>query len=58
MDKNKLKSICNITENLHNETDKVYESLMENDSQGALDAIDVMVESLKHLKTNLQEDDI
>lgn len=57
MDKNKVKSICSITESLHDETTKVYESLMDEDTQNASDSIDVMIESLKHLKSNLQTDD-
>ena len=58
MDKNKIRSICNITNNLHDETDKVYESLMDGEVKEASDAIDTMMESLKHLKENLRKDDV
>lgn len=53
MDKNKVKSIVKITENLHDEIDQVYESLMDEDFKEASKTIDTLVESLKHLKTNL-----
>lgn len=58
MDKNKIRSICNITNNLHDETDKVYESLMDGEVKEASKAIDTMMESLKHLKENLRKDDV
>lgn len=58
MDKNRVSSINNVTNNLHDETDKIYESLMDEDFDEASKSIDTMVESLKHLKTNLKEDEI
>ena len=58
MDKNRVGSINNITNNLHDETDKIYESLMDEDFNEASKSIDTMVESLKHLKTNLKKDEI
>lgn len=58
MDKNKVKSIVSITENLHDEATKIYESLMDNELQIASDAIDAMMESLKHLKSSLKTDDL
>tara|TARA_R110000782_G_scaffold12246_5_gene36994 strand:+ start:1606 stop:1782 length:177 start_codon:yes stop_codon:yes gene_type:complete len=58
MDANKVKSINNITGNLHDEVDKIYENLMDEDTADTGKAIDSMVESLKHLKTNLKTDDI
>lgn len=58
MDRNKVKSIVSITDALHDETTKIYESLMDNELQEASDSIDAMIESLKHLKTNLKEDEI
>tara|TARA_B110000259_G_scaffold187456_1_gene241739 strand:- start:349 stop:525 length:177 start_codon:yes stop_codon:yes gene_type:complete len=58
MDANKVKSINNITGNLHDEVDKIYENLMDEDTADTGKAIDSMVESLKHLKTNLKRDDI
>jgi len=54
MDKNKVKSISRITGNLHDETDKIYEALMDNESKEAEDAINSMMDSLKHLKANLK----
>ena len=58
MDVNKIKSINNITGNLHDEVDKIYENLMDEDTVDTNKTIDSMVESLKHLKTNLKTDDI
>jgi hypothetical protein len=58
MDGNKVKSINNITGNLHDEVDKIYENLMDEDTANTSKSIDSMVESLKHLKTNLKTDDI
>lgn len=54
MDKNKVNSISRITSNLHDETDSIYEALMDNDLKDAGTAIDNMVETLKHLKSNLK----
>lgn len=58
MDKNRVKSITNITGNLHDEVDQVYESLMDGNYDEVSKSIDTMVESLKHLKTNLKTDEI
>jgi len=58
MDKNKVKSISRITSNLHDETDTIYEALMDNEFKEAGDAIDNMTESLKHLKSNLKENEV
>lgn len=58
MDKNKIASINNITGNLHDETNKIYESLIDGDFGEASKSIGIMVESLKHLKTNLKVDEI
>lgn len=58
MDKNKVKSISRITSNLHDETDSIYEALMDNDLKDAGTAIDNMVETLKHLKSNLKENEV
>jgi len=58
MDRNKVKSITNITDKLHEETDNIYENLMDENHEKASDSIDIMIESLKHLKTNLKEDEI
>lgn len=58
MDKNKVNSINNITKNLHDETNKIYENLMDEDVKEASKSVDNMLESLKHLKTNLKTDEI
>ncbi len=58
MDKNKVASINNITKNLHDETDKIYENLIDEDIKEASKSVDTMLESLKHLKTNLKTDEI
>ena len=58
MDKNKVKSITNITGNLHDGVDQIYENLMDGNLQDISTAIDSMVESLKHLKHNLKIDEI
>jgi hypothetical protein len=58
MDANKVKSINNITGDLHDEIDKIYENLMDEDTADTKKTIDSMVESLKHLKHNLKTDDI
>jgi len=58
MDKNKVNSINSITNGLHDETNKIYESLMDEDFDEASKSIDTMVESLKHLKTNLKDNEV
>lgn len=58
MDKNRVSSINNITSNLHDETNKIYENLMDGDLKEASKSVDTMMESLKHLKTNLKTDEI
>ena len=58
MDKNSAKSISRITQNLHDEISKIFEDLMDEDFKNALKSIDSMIESLKHLKTNLKEYEI
>jgi hypothetical protein len=58
MDKNKVKSINNITGSLHDEVNKIYENLMDEDTADTKQSIDSMMESLKHLKHNLKTDDI
>lgn len=58
MDKNKANSITNITEGLHTEVDNIYESLMDEETKEASVSIEKMMESLKHLKTNLKKDEI
>lgn len=55
MDKNSAKSINNITRNLHDEVDTIYESLMDEDFKEATKALDAMAETIKHLKTNLKK---
>ena len=55
MDKNSAKSITKITESLHEEANQIFESLMEEEFAEASKNIDSMMESLKHLKTNLKE---
>lgn len=54
MDKNSAKSISRITETLHEDTDQIFESLMDEEFTEASKSIDSMIESLKHLKTNLK----
>jgi flagellin-specific chaperone FliS len=58
MDKNKVKSISSLSDNLHDEVNKIYEALMDNEFKEANDSIDIMMESLKHLKTSLKEDEV
>lgn len=58
MDVNKINSISKITNNLHDEIDAIYEGLMDEDFKETSQAIDTVIESLKHLKTNLKEDEI
>ena len=58
MDRNKVKSITNIADNLHEEINSIYEALIDNELKDAETAINRMIESLKHLKTNLKEDEI
>ena len=57
MDRNNIKSISTITEGLHDEVDKVYEGLMDEDFSEAEQSIDAMIETLKHLKTNFKGND-
>lgn len=57
MDKNKVNSISRITNSLHDEADKIYEGLMDDDFNEVSKSIDTMVESLKHLKTNLKNNE-
>jgi len=54
MDKNSAKSINTITTNLHDDVDKLFEDLMDEDFASAGKALDSMMESIKHLKTNIK----
>lgn len=58
MDRNSANSISKITEKLHEDTDNIYEALMDEDHEEASKLLDSMAESIKHLKTNLKEDEI
>jgi len=58
MDRIKAKSISKITENLHDETNKIYEALMDSEFKEAEESIDGMIESLKHLKTNMKQNEV
>ena len=58
MDANQINSIAKITGNLHDEVDAIYEGLMDEDTKEVVTTIDALIESLKHLKTNLQEDEV
>lgn len=54
MDKNSANSITAIANSLHDETNSIFESLMDEDFEGASKSVDSMIESLKHIKTNLK----
>jgi len=58
MDRIKAKSISKITEGLHDEATKIYEALMDSEFKEAEESIDSMIESLKHLKTNMKQNEV
>lgn len=58
MDKNKAVSINGITNSLHDGVDDIYESLMDGEFKEVSVLIDAMVESLKHLKSNIINDEV
>lgn len=58
MDKNRIKSIKNITNDLHNKLDDIFEDIMSEDFDTAAKSVSVMEEQLKHLKQNLKIDEI
>lgn len=53
MEKQKIKSIVSITEELHNDITSIYEDLMDEDDTQALTSIDETIDKLRHLKSNL-----
>tara|TARA_R110000851_G_C13050314_1_gene563019 strand:- start:1103 stop:1279 length:177 start_codon:yes stop_codon:yes gene_type:complete len=54
MDKNSAKSINNITGGLHDDIDSIYEDLMDENFKEASKSLDSMMETIKHLKTNMK----
>jgi|GEM_PF-4301658 len=58
MDKNRIKSIKAITDDLHDKTDDIFDDIMGEDFHSASKSILKMEESLKHLKQNLKVDEI
>lgn len=58
MDRNRVRSITNITDDLHDKVDKIYEDILDENFKDAEESIDSMNESLKQLKQNLKVDEI
>lgn len=58
MDKNRLNSITKVMEDLHDRVNDIYESILEENFDKAMESVTKMENSIKHLKQNLKVDEI
>lgn len=57
MEEKKIKIIINLTNDLHDSVDEIYESLMDNEKKEAIGNIEEFITKLRALKENLKNKD-